>query len=195
MKTSLRSAVIGNFVIFQCLWFAAILGVARGVQWPVLVALAVMLLWAWWHGSAWQSDLRMAAAGLAVGLAVEPLWLAAGVIEYRLQWSAGLPPLWILVLWCGFAVTFNHSLAWLCGRPRLAAAFGALGSAGSVVAGVRLGAAEAPAGLVSLVFAYGALWAVIVPALAWWATRPPSGPGASDHQDREDTGRGGHGLA
>ncbi|WP_111655991.1 DUF2878 domain-containing protein [Isoalcanivorax indicus] len=192
MKTSLRSAVIGNFVIFQCLWFAAILGAARGIQWPVFVALALMLGWARLHGSPWRSDMRMAAAGLAIGLAVEPLWLAAGVIEYRLQWSASLPPLWILALWCGFAVTFNHSLAWLCGRRWLAVVFGALGSAGSVIAGVRLGAAEAPAGLTSLVLAYAALWAVIVPALAWWATRPPPGPGAAEHGDAD---RGDHGIA
>ena len=164
-----RRAVIGNFLLFQTLWFAAVMGGARGLHWPALLALAALLLWNLGHGAAGWREARMLLGGLAVALVLEPLWLASGVIQYVGQWHPLLPPLWILALWCGFALTFNHSLAWLQGRLRLAALLGAVGSAGSVIAGVRFAAADAPQGLIVLAVTYGALWALAVPLLTMWA--------------------------
>lgn len=171
MVESRRWMMIGNFILFQVLWFAAIFGAASGRSLPVFVALSLLLLWGCLWRSPWRADLRMALAGLLVGLSVEPLWLSLGLIEYRLQSVALLPPAWILALWVGFAVTFNYSLSWLQGRLLLAAVFGASGSVLSVLAGVRFAAADAPAGLLPLALVYGAAWAVLVPALAWWAAR------------------------
>ncbi|MBZ2188557.1 DUF2878 domain-containing protein [Alcanivorax sp. JB21] len=165
------AAIVGNFVFFQVLWFAAILGAARGVIWPVLLVLAMLVGWALAHERNVRQEVRMLMAGLVVGAIAELVWLNAGVISYRTAWSAHFAPIWILALWAGFAVSFNYSLGWLKGRPFVAAAFGGFGSAGSVVGGVRLGAAEAPEGLLLLAICYGVLWSLIVPMLAWWAQR------------------------
>ena len=166
-----RYLIIGNFALFQLLWFAAIFGAAAGLLAPVLLVLLMLFVLGPLFERPLAPDLRMACAGLLVGLAVEPLWIGAGLIEYRLQFHALLPPVWILALWMGFALSFNYSLAWLQGRRLLAAVFGGVGSVLSVLAGVRFGAAEAPAGLLPLALAYGALWAILVPMLAQLAQR------------------------
>lgn len=163
--------MIGNFVLFQLLWFAAIFGAAADLLAPVLLVLVVLLLLGPLFERPFAADLRMAGIGLLVGLLVEPLWIGAGLIEYRLQFHVLLPPVWILALWVGFAVSFNYSLAWLQGRRLLAAGFGGVGSVLSVLAGLRFGAAEAPAGLLPLALAYGGLWAILVPTLAQLAQR------------------------
>lgn len=166
-----RLLLLGNFALFQLLWFAAIFGAAAGTELPVFAVLAVLLIWGSLRGVPFGPDGRMILAGLVVGLAAEPVWLALGLIEYRMQGFGLLPPAWIMALWVGFAVSFNYSLAWLQGRPLLAGLFGAVGSALSVIAGVRFGAADAPQGLVFLAVVYAAGWAVLVPLLAWWAAR------------------------
>lgn len=165
------SAIVGNFVLFQVLWFAAILGAAGGALWPVMLALAALVIWALIHERKPRQEIRMLAAGLVIGAAAELVWLNTGLITYQLAWSAHFAPLWILALWAGFAVSFNYSMGWMRGRPLLAAAFGGFGSAGSVIAGVRFGAAEAPEGLLLLAICYGVVWSLIVPILAWWAQR------------------------
>lgn len=169
-------AILGNAVLFQALWFAAVLGAAQGLQWPALATLLALVTLALGSGASWRAEGRMALAGLLAGVLAERLWLSLGLIEYRLAWSSGWPPLWIMMLWVGFAMSLNHSLAWLQGRVRLAALFGAVGSIASVLAGVRCGAASAPAGLLPLAVCYGLVWALLVPALAWWAARG-AGPG------------------
>lgn len=169
-------AMLGNAVLFQGLWFAAVLGAGQGVQWPALVLWLALLWLAVASGTSWRVEGRMALAGLAAGGLAESVWLSLGLIEYRLSWLPGWPPAWIMMLWMGFAMSLNHSLAWLQGRWRLAALCGAFGSVMSVLAGVRLGAASAPAGLWPLALCYGLVWALLVPALAWWAARG-AGPG------------------
>ena len=68
--------------------------------------------------------------------------LAASAGQYRYIGSVGLLPLWVAALWLLFAATLNSSLAWLSGRPLLAAALGALAGPLSFKAGVGLGAGE-----------------------------------------------------
>src|SRR5690606_13254728 len=152
-----------------------VLGAVHGVQWPALVVWLALFWLAVASGTPWRVEGRMAVAGLVAGALAESVWLSLGLIEYRLSWQPGWPAAWIMLLWMGFAMSLNHSLAWLQGRHWLAALFGAVGSVASVLAGVRLGAASAPAGLWPLALCYGLVWAALVPALAWWAGRGPGG--------------------
>jgi len=177
-------AILGNAVLFQGLWLAAVLGASLGRQWPALVMLLALVALAVGSGASWRAAGRMALAGLLAGMLAERVWLSLGLIEYRLAWSPVWPPVWIMVLWVAFAMSLNHSLAWLQGRVWLAAVFGAIGSVGSVLAGVRWGAASAPAGWLPLAVWYGLVWALLVPALAWWAARG-AGPGGQAMWPRE----------
>lgn len=155
-----------NFLGFQLLWPAAVLGAAYGLPnlaWGVLVVMLVLTAFAGGEG---LRDLRMVLMGfLACGL-LEPVWLATGMISY-VDWSAQwFAPGWIWALWGGFAVSFCYCLSWLQTRFLLASVLGGLGGAFSVLAGIHLGAAEAPLGKMQLALVYGSIWALVVPFFA-----------------------------
>ena len=163
------SAVVGNFVLFQLLWFSAVLGAAAGWHWPAPLALLALLMWTHVCGGDLRADLRLVLLGLGTGLVFEVLLLATGLIRYQLQWWTALPPLWIVCLWSGFAQSFLYSLAWLRGRWPVAALLGGTGAVMSLFAGIRFGAAQPLQGEIPLLIFYGAAWAVLVPWLAWLA--------------------------
>ncbi|PKM21546.1 MAG: DUF2878 domain-containing protein [Gammaproteobacteria bacterium HGW-Gammaproteobacteria-14] len=173
-KDMAKASIIGNFVIFQLLWLAAVLGAAEGFQWLGLGALVVLLAWSWFCRADMAADRRIIGYGLTLGIAFELLLIGSGLIRYELQWWAAMPPIWILCLWAGFAQTLNHSLAWLKNRLSLAAVFGAVGSVMSMYAGIRFGAAQAPEGLQPLLVVYALGWSMMVPALVWLAGRSTS---------------------
>lgn len=173
---STLAPVVGNVVLFQLLWFAAVLGAAAGLAWPAPLALVALLGWAWLCGSNLHADLRLLLIGVIGGVLFELLLLAAGLIRYQLQSWQYLPPVWIICLWAGFAHSFLYSLAWLRQHLALAMLLGAIGSATSMYAGLRFGAAEPLRGMAPLLIFYGAGWSLLTPWLAWqarWRVQPP----------------------
>lgn len=123
----MRSLV--QFVAFQALWFAAVLGAARGQAWLGLLALVPYLAL---HRLALGVDarglLRAILLGLA-GAALDGLLAALGLLAYPGTdgaWALPVPP-WIVSLWIAFALLPSASLAWLAPRPGLALLLGALG--------------------------------------------------------------------
>lgn len=161
--------LIGNVILFQLLWFAAVLGAAAGLIWPAPLALLVLLGWAWFFGGSPRADLQLLLIGVVTGLLFEMLLLSAGLIDYRLQVWQHLPPLWIVCLWAGFAHSFLYSLAWLRQHLGLAALLGAVGSTMSMYTGLRFGAAEPLRGTWPLLLFYGVGWSLLAPWLAWYA--------------------------
>lgn len=171
-----------DFALFQLFWFAAVLGAARGSMWlgPLAVALFLAVHLAL-IGSTLERlrELRFALAAGVAGALVDSLLLRFDVTAYPTSveaWPLPFVPPWIASLWLGFALLPRFSLAWLAGRPVLAAVFGALGGPLSYLGGVRLGAVGvgASAGLT-----YGVLaleYALVTPLLLWLApgTRGPS---------------------
>lgn len=160
---------IGNFVLFQMLWFAAVLGAAKGFSWLALPVLACMFGWAAVTGARARDDVLLAVAGLGVGILFEVMFLSSGLIRYEEQALSWAPPLWILALWAGFAMSFNHSMAWLQDRWLACVVLGAFGSASSLYAGISFGAAQPNAPIWAVSMVYGFSWAVLVPVLAWVA--------------------------
>ncbi len=153
------------FALFQAAWFACVLGAAHGRSgWGVLAVAAVVAL-TWAASNARADELRLTALALLMGLAWDTALLQLGLLAYA---SPGplpsLAPLWILALWALFATLLRGPLAWLQGRPLLAAALGAVGGPLSYLAAVRLGAGSFPDGSRALlVLALG--WSVMTPAL------------------------------
>jgi hypothetical protein len=123
------------------------------------------------------------ALALFCGLLLDGALARSGLLRY----AAGAPavpaggaPLWILALWLSFALTFNHSLAWLRGRLTVAVFLGALGGPLAYASAARLaGVVEfsAPRGLSVGVLAAG--WAValllLVRSAGAWAAERASG--------------------
>lgn len=158
-----------NAVLFQVVWFAVVLGVARGMMWfgplMLLPVLGIHLVLA--EDRAGEVKL-LAAAGI-LGFLFDTSLVAGGVF---LPVTAFLPrpfsPPWMVCLWLNFAATLNGSMVWLRGRYLVAALFGALGGPLAYYTGAKLGATEALPTLNDiLVLAVG--WGIMTPLLVWLA--------------------------
>lgn len=153
-------------VLSQVAWFACVLGAANGNAWigPAVVAatigVAVVTL-----GRPRETLLLALVAGL-IGLLVETVMIASGLVEYVLPgpWPM-LPPAWLFGLWVVFSVLPNTALAWLHGRRAVQAGLGAVGAPLAYLGGAKLGAMRFEEPAVAGLTLLGALWAVAFPSL------------------------------
>lgn len=162
-----RWRLVVNVVGFQAVWLACIAGAGAGLGWPGPAAAAAFVAMTLAWGGRAADDLRMLALALPLGLALDSIFAASGWLVYAAAWPwASVAPAWILALWAGFALTLHHSMAFLSDRPRLAAAFGAVGgplaywTAAGAFDAVSFGA-PAAATLATL----AAAWAALMPLL------------------------------
>ena len=110
-----------NFIASQLLWLAAVAGAAHGHWWlgPLAFLLFAVVQLAPRYRA--RGDVMLMLLALPVGLVVDSTMAATGLLHYASPFpSPHFAPVWILALWMGFALTFNHSLAWLMGRPVVA---------------------------------------------------------------------------
>lgn len=165
MPVSLRGSTAVNAALYQAGWFAVVLGGAHGR--PYLGAglglLTVVLHFALSDRRA--ADLRLVGVALAMGACVETVNALAGVYHahHGLVPGTALAP-WLLVLWVGFATTFNHSMRWLRRLRRWLPLIGAVAGPVAFWGGERLGAialTRSPERLALL----AAEWAAVVPGL------------------------------
>lgn len=170
MTTSKLNLMI-NVVALQLAWFACVLGAANDLPWLGIPAVAAVLLI---HASLVldpYKEMRLVMFALLLGAVFDSLLMASGWIDYRNGIIIpGLAPVWILAMWAQFATTLNVSMAWLKGRPLLAAVTGGIGGPLSWVAGAKLGAIE----LVEptqAVIALAVGWAIALPLLMAVAER------------------------
>jgi hypothetical protein len=160
-----------NFVVFQVAWFACVLGGARGFELAgtLVVVAAVGLHVALAQRAAVAATLVAVVA--TIGLLWDSLVVTLGLMAYPSgSPSPGLAPVWIVAMWALFATTLNLSLGWLQGRPVLAALLGAVGGPLAYFAGHRLGGIDLPDPALALLV-QGLGWALLMPLLAWLATR------------------------
>lgn len=162
-----------NFVAFQLIWLAAVLGAAKQIVWPCIVFTALFAAWQLSPKQRHPNDSRLLLIALPIGLVADSFWQISGLVQYA---SAGplspLAPIWIMMLWVAFALTFNHSLAWLKSKLWLAALFGLFGSPLSYWAGSRLGAMSYLHNPWWVSIAFGISWAGIVCLLCHQGNRP-----------------------
>ena len=162
----------GSLIGYQVTWFAIVIGAGREQPWPGIVTALGFVIWQSW-GAQRALMLRLVAVALLAGLVIDGALVRNGMLVYASPWpSPQWPPLWILAIWAAFAVTLPRSLAFLQGRPWLAAALGAVGGPLAYLAAAQVGSAvefampQWPA-LVVLASA----WAVAMPLLATYAMR------------------------
>ncbi len=164
---------LANLILFQLTWVAAVGGAGYGLWWPGLLMLGGFVLWHCASSAGWQGDLLLAAMLAVIGFGADTALLQAGVLSYAtpLPWAQAAP-VWIVVLWAGFALTLNHSMGFLRGRPMWAALFGLLGGplAYWVAANVWNAASFGGNDLQSLIV-LGLVWAVLTPAAMALAER------------------------
>jgi len=153
-----------NLVGYQLVWFGVVICAARGQPW-LSVALAGAFAAAQWRASKQQaSDARLLACAVACGIVLDGSLAGSGLLQYASPQPALLAPAWILALWAAFAMTLNHSMTFLRGRPLLAAAFGAVGGPLAYLGASR--------GFDAVAFADPALPALLGLALGWGLAMP-----------------------
>jgi len=163
--------IVLNFITFQVAWFACVLGGAndRALAGTMVVGAVIGLHLTLARRPLPEALLIVMAA--VIGLAWDSLVVALGLMSYPAgNFAPGLAPYWIVAMWALFATSLNLSMAWLKGRPWLAALFGAVGGPLAYLAGERLGGVQMPDPVLAL-SAQALGWAVLLPMLTRLATR------------------------
>jgi hypothetical protein len=170
---------LAQFLAYQAVWFAAVIGAGSGRAWPGLVAAVLFVGVTLALTPARAATLALAVLALALGAALDGAFAASGWLRYAAPWPAATAaPAWILAMWAAFAVTFTGALAFLQRRPLLAFALGAVAGPLAYLGAARGWDAVAfvapmPRTLVALAFGWGvATWALAACARKWSARAP-----------------------
>ena len=132
------------------------------VKWQQPGPLLLMLLLHFLFSPRRRQDWRLIPVALA-GCLLDILLWRLGLFQF----PAGFP-LWLLLLWCGFALTLSHGLRWLRPLPRSQQAlFGMVGGASSYVAGAAMGAVHLPWGIWISTVLLAVIWMGWLPVLLW----------------------------
>lgn len=150
--------------LWQCAWFAAVIGAGIGLFWFGPASLAVVLaLHVGRHGGLRRCTLLAPGAILVLGVVVDSalVQLTGMRLAGPHGWSAWPQP-WMMGLWALLATALPASLSWLVGRPLLAALCGAVAGPLAYLAGESFDAITLPSGW----------WPVTAIALAWAVALP-----------------------
>lgn len=171
-----------NFVVFQLVYSACVLGAAHGWLWlgPAAGAVLLPVNLLFIHQGQRTREVRLWLLCGLIGFAVDSILLGGGLISFPevTRWapdagvSGWLVPPWIVTLWVAVGSLLHSSLGWLAHRPWLAMALGAVGGPLSFWSGSRLGAVGLPQGNISIA-ALALEYAVLMPALLSLAYRRP----------------------
>jgi len=166
MQKLLKLPVLVNAVLFQILWFACVLGSSYKLIWPAILATGILLIWQLRPAHRHPSDLRLIFVAIFLGLIIDSCWVLLGFMEFTDQRPvAWLSPAWIILMWVGFALTINHSMAWLAMHPMLPALMGLIGGPLAYYTGLRLGAVEYLTDPLLISCLLGIIWAIALSIL------------------------------
>lgn len=160
-----------NAVIFQCAWFAAVLGAAHHRPLLGTACVAAVIAWHLVVSARPAQEARLVALLCLIGFVVESAIVRQGHVAYPSgQPVASLAPYWIVALWALLGIALNVTMRWLHGRLLLAAVLGAVLGPLSFSSGARLGGAQLLHPTEALV-TLALVWAVLMPVLVMLATR------------------------
>lgn len=162
--------LIANVLNFQAIWFIAVLagnGSALALCVPIIFLHFLLMDRALKKHFNWKNEALLIVACLGIGVAVESLKLVLPIWDTTLV--GHLPPLWLLVIWAGFAISLHGSFAFLHNRFALASLLGAIFAPLSYVAGARLSDSYTLLDSSFGVVLIGMVWVVVMPLLVWVA--------------------------
>ncbi|WP_337073771.1 DUF2878 domain-containing protein [Aeromonas veronii] len=132
------------------------------VKWQQPSPLLAMLLLHFLFSPSRQRDWRLLPIAVA-GCLLDALLWQLGLFRF----PSGFP-LWLVLLWLGFALTLAHGMRWLLRLPRWQQAlFGIVGGASSYVAGAAMGAVNLPWGIWISTALLAVIWMWWLPVLLW----------------------------
>jgi hypothetical protein len=142
-------------LLFDVVWLSAVWG---RDDWLWLTLLLVVALYASTWRFLWARRLELLVL-VAVGLAGEYLVVALGVLSFT---GTDALPMWLLLLWLGFAGMSLVVFTWLGRRYWLAALAGLIFGPITYLAGIGFGAAEALVDKFWVGVSYSLLWACLM---------------------------------
>ena len=154
---------LANAVLFQCGWFACVLGGNSRWLLVAVAAIAVHLLWL----SSWSREGQVILAVTLLGTVIDTALRTFGVFHFSMP--GPLIPIWLIVLWALLATTLRHCLAWSARPWWRASLLGAVGGPLSYYAGSQLAGVSFGYGTMPTVIGLGLLWALLFPVLHWVA--------------------------
>jgi hypothetical protein len=155
-----------NAIFYQAAWLVTIAGAAHGWWWAGPAAVVVFAAWQLAVSAQRRADLLLMTYAAVIGFVIDSAFAQSHLLSYAAAtpW-VNLAPVWIVALWISFALTLNHSLAYLKAHPLAAATLGGIGAPLAYLAAARWGAiAFATPGWSALIL-LAAVWAVLTPAL------------------------------
>ena len=153
-----------NFIFFQLIWFVCIIGAATNETHAAVAFSLLIILFHLYLTKDKKNELKILLLASILGFLFDGFLLKNELVLYANHgWSYSITPLWIIVLWMGFAITLNSSLSWLKKKIKLSALFGAVGGPLAYLAGEKLEAVTilTSGAIVALVIG----WAIITPLL------------------------------
>ncbi|MEM9304804.1 MAG: DUF2878 domain-containing protein [Pseudomonadota bacterium] len=98
-----------NAIALNLVWMCAVVGAAVGQAWFGPVAMSIFVLGHLPYAD--RHDLRIVLVLLPLGIIIDSIYAATGMITYASPWpSTQFAPVWIISLWIAFALTIRHSM-------------------------------------------------------------------------------------
>ncbi|WP_099019309.1 DUF2878 family protein [Marinicella litoralis] len=144
--------VIISVILLNVLWFACVLGASNGLLWPSLASLVVLLVVVFANTGFYKKDLYVIGFSLFIGILIDGLLQGSGLLVYASPFHeySLLPPIWIMILWVGFAASIKTGMQWFLRHPKLGVIVMTLGAPMSYYSASRLGAVEISSMLTAL---------------------------------------------
>ena len=153
--TKFNESTVGNALLFNAFWFSACVG--RDAFLPLTAALLLVLLLCVKQR---HTTLLLASRTAVIGLLADATLSHSEIYQFT---GGDLLPIWLILLWVGFASIITRSLRFLNRNLALAALFGAFGGPSSYFAGHRFGGVEFGYPLVPTLIVVGLVWACLLP--------------------------------
>ncbi|KRP74323.1 membrane protein [Pseudomonas paralactis] len=157
--------ILTNAALFQCGWFACVIG---GDSLWLLVGLAALGVHLLWISSPADDGLLVLNVTLA-GTLLDTLLRSLGVFHFNEP--GPMIPFWLIVLWALLATTLRHCLAWSARPWWLASLLGVVGGPLSYYAGSQLAGVGFGYGTTTTLIGLALLWAMLFPLLHGLARR------------------------
>lgn len=150
-----------NVGFFYLGWFGCILGATWGLWWLGPLIVALIFLTHFLFLARIEDEWLLVVVALIVGGCGDMVMQACAVFEpLRPGPLQQLLPLWYVVLWPLFALTWRHSFAYVMQRMWLAALLGGVGGAMTFIGADALGAVAIAEPVVRNSIYIGAAWAL-----------------------------------
>lgn len=152
---SRKAFLIVDAVLMQVIWVSGVVYQEAGLPFALLAIITHFLL-----SPERQQDALILLRIAPIGIALDYGLMQSGIFIF----PQNTLPLWLVFIWCGFAMTMRHSLAWLAqSKIILQASIGAVGGTLSYYSGVKFAAVSFGVSTNSAILILVVIWAIVMP--------------------------------